>query len=295
MKALFALCEGSHEVALLQRLLVIGGFGTYKRAIKDYPAPLANFLKVRFGARTVDESGIRELQIAEPPSLAYAATKPNAEDLLLIFKLQGENQYAKGKELIAQWKNAMGAGRFLPSGPANLPNVRTIDRWDICFLIDADDKGPERKLQSIRDSYRDVLTVPDGLQHGGWAPRINSGEPSIGFFSMRAEGQLMGTLEDMLVGWVERSGHKAILNAAYSFLQQNAPGSCKFYGGTAAAGVASMAKRHKAALTCVGQYDSPGASLAVFLEQGGLLDDGQLLAEPACNTLLAFMQKGMAL
>jgi|GEM_PF-5087151 len=297
MKALFVFCEGSHDVALLQRLLVMGGFESYKKPIKDFPAPLSNFLKVRFGARTVDESGIRELQGAEPPNLAYAAYKPGGDDLLLVFKLQGETQYAKGKELIEQWKSAMAGRKFLPSGPASrqATDAQTIDRWNVCFLVDADDKGPERKVQSIRDSYGQVLMVPADLQHGEWRSGITEGEPCVGFFSMGAAGQLTGTLEDMLVGWLERSGHKKLLNAANEFLQLNAPGSCKFYGGTDPISVAKMAKRYKAALTCVGQYEAPGASLAVFLEQGGLWDTAQLLVEPACKALLEFMQKGMAL
>jgi hypothetical protein len=294
MRVLFVFCEGTHDVGFVRRLLVKTGlFQRHDQPIDAYPSPLDNFLRKRLGERPVGERMVHELQQgAEPPILAFVARpKKEAADLLLLYRLQGEQQDVAAQRLLDLWKEAMRLSRFKTTEPGVEEPKVTVEGWGVAFLIDADSKGVDGKLDRIRRKYGPVLGDLSALAHGHYCRAGSGKDPAVGFFALRAEGADQGTLEDMIVRLLHTSGSGALLEAADEFLTKNAPAGCELLKGKNPVSLA--AKRQKAALTCIGQFDDPGSNCAVFVEHSPRLDNTQLAIEPSCKSLLDFLVQGL--
>lgn len=57
---IFILAEGDHDSAFLERILKANGFTSYKKKIKDYPAPLNDFLQIDIINVSIPEVKIKQ-------------------------------------------------------------------------------------------------------------------------------------------------------------------------------------------------------------------------------------------
>lgn len=307
MKALFVFCEGAHDIALVRRLLrrAKDQFNGFDDPVGKYPPPLGEFLIRRIKNQSLEGKKVDQIQQHEPPSLAYVASATASGTLVLLYRLQGEKQYDSVKKYIEDWKTALSSLRFNPQRPVGPPHhtpVVLIESWSIAFIVDADSKGVDGKLQQIRREFTGTLGDLSSLDHGTFRAGASSGDPAVGFLALRAAGSETGTLEDMIEILIRRCGHGSLLELSKKFVEENAsnaPEGCELNpkkslapGSKPKDPLALKAKMSKAALTCLGQFGDPGANYAVFVEQSKIISDDVMIQEPQCKALVDFLLAG---
>lgn len=299
MKVLFIFTEGPHDAHFLSRVLRAScGYKVYDGKIGDFPGILPSFLRKRFEDEQAAHGAwsMKKLQQGVIPRLELALESADSATLALFFVCNGDARARDVTAFLVKLREALKA----PFGPPPHlgSNARPIDDYAIVLCYDADGAGVNARMTRFRDEYQAHFGDLSSLRERVWL-EVSFKLPSspsdtfvehVACIVLRAHGQERGTLEDVVIPLLRIQRGKE-LDAAEAFIADNMWDDCKLKGATSSDAFALETKQKKAALTALGQFDHPSASLAVFLARTQLIGDKDVLDDPVCQSLAALLSR----
>lgn len=274
VKALLIFCEGSHDVAFVQKVLTLClGFQKMKWKFSEYPFPLNALFK-----QTVQDHAAGDLSL----DMAHKFFLPDSvlqksDYLILLFNSGGSSQTVIVKSLLKQFLI------FLEKLNEGEPNSQifsdTSDTSDTpdeaqsvvseakyLFLYDADHNGTTALFEKIK---KDFEVIDEETTWFFNKLEVSKDDPFGAIADDKAayiwaENTDFGTLEDILLPMVEKD-QKEIVEKAINFID-NPLFKWETSSTDKQRKIAEISKRKKAIITCVGQRNYSGYSLKVIIE-----------------------------
>lgn len=276
MKSVLVFCEGRHDVIFAQRCLgSIRDFNFLDCPIGKLPSPFGRINTSKGLIESwYERSSIEELRLRDavnPPSPVVQSIVID-EDMNIIVMLVRTN----GKDNVDGVAKILENLREIFEGP-QISDFE-ITQYATAFLFDADDNGLEKTLRIFRQLYNAHFGEMADLEHGKWI--IGNGVP-VGCFVFH-DGNRMGktgTLETHVAPMVEAVWPNKFF-AAKKFIEDNACDGDVVRG--------NEAKRMKAIITSVGQFDNPGRPLSEIISRNGLPNE-QFEISQASRELAEFL------
>ncbi len=166
------LCEGSHDQAVLTSLAEVTA-GWHRIAAKDVPDKL-------HGINPKTKLNRHGEDVYQPPPSCLS----NKDDFLLIRSLEGID-------------------RIL--GTVTLPLLESIPYDALGIVVDANEVGVDRRLQSFRKHFTSLNEQVKHLAPG----KVIDGSPRIGLW-IAPNNQDDGSMDDLLIQWIEQDRRKLV-------------------------------------------------------------------------------------
>lgn len=268
MKAVLVFCEGSQDVAFVQRSLrALGACRQLDAAISELPSPFGMGRTGR--TRTIgrclllkhlDDYELKDPNLTEAASLprpSFRAALENPRSRTIFFLVRTDGKFRT--EPVGKKRRILTADLLRRVGVAFSPNL--LARYDIkqyatAFLFDADEEGVDMTLTTFRKWYTDHCGDLSAARHGSW---LSETRVPVGCFVFHRPDDRKGTLEDHLEGMAKNAWPR-LYEASSRFIEDNC-----FPNGASSA---DRSKRVKAAITVSGQCDHPGAPMATVIQKG---------------------------
>lgn len=255
MKAVLVICEGLHDIIFVQRSLgAVAGCEWFDQPIRNLPSPFGPMPpqspKGLVAIRIEREVGDLTLQaVAYPPLPQFesAIVDEDRQTLYVLIRANGKQQAVAVVNLLRELDDALEVGPVKISGYAT------------AFLFDANDEGLTATLATFRNGYEEHFGDLSTADHAVWveAPTCHVGV----FVIHKSPSDPTGTLEDHLAPLVATTwpGH---FDAAKAFIDDGRQDD--------EAVSRSEAKRLKAIITSVGQFEHPGEPLSTLVNRDGI-------------------------
>lgn len=210
------LCEGTHDIAFLTRVLYSYGLCNYDKKLSSLPLPFKNNFetilkeKIRF-----DETRFKNLHFPStcPSTVMYHQLPENSKKFIFFHNLNGQDNFNSANEIISVYLDMQkstvenGTHSFLES---SVFSIRFL------FFYDADDSTIEHKVEDINVR----LNISVNLRHNQLIPYAsNSKTNQYGCYIFHNTETLKGELEDIIF---EVINENEIINKAKEFLINNA-------------------------------------------------------------------------
>ncbi|MFT4929405.1 MAG: hypothetical protein ACI8WB_005538 [Phenylobacterium sp.] len=251
-KILVVFCEGAHDVTFVYKIFEhCLAYKSTKLKFSEYPFPFNKLFKSSISHHADKDLS---LDMAHKFFLPGRALK-KGQQWVLLFNSGGDGQVKKLKQYLAKIL-------LLEDDPEHDDTRAFNDFIDYLFIYDADDIGVGHRVKKAQGDFSQVDDEP--FIEGDFAP---SQQSEYGYIHNNkavfvwGENTAQGTLEDWLIP-MHQQQHSANLNKAYSTLDEMFEWQDN---------IAQQSKRHKAAMTLIGQKQNPGYSLAVVLADETLL------------------------
>ncbi len=277
MKSILVFCEGRHDVIFAQRCLgSIRNFNFLDCPVGKLPSPFGRINTISKGLIEYwcERSSIEELKLRDavnPPSpvVQSIVTNENLNIIVILVRTNGRDKVDGVMGILDNLKEIF-------EGPQTADFK--ITQYATAFLFDADDDGLEKTLHFFRQHYSAHFGDMTDLEHGKWI--AGNGVP-VGCFVFHDgnEPRKTGTLETHVAPMVEAVWPNKF-SAAKKYIEDNA---CD---GDAVRG--NEAKRMKAIITSVGQFDNPGRPLSEIIGRNGLPNE-QFEISQASRELAEFL------
>ena len=294
VKALLVFCEGSHDVAFVQKVLILClEFQKMKWKFSEYPSPLNALFK-----QTVQDHAAGDLSL----DMAHKFFLPDSvlqksDHLILLFNSGGSSQTVIVKSLLKQFVY------FLESPNEGAPNSQifsdatqsVVKEAKYLFIYDADHNGTTALFEKIKKDFE----VIDEETKWSFNELKVSKDNLFGAIAddkaayIWAENTDFGTLEDILLPMVEND-QKEIVEKASNFIddplfkwETNSTDTQRE--------IAQISKRKKAIITSVGQRNNSGFSLSVIIknETKKIIKDDVFLQNSSVISFADFINKFM--
>jgi len=255
IKTLFLLCEGSHDVQFISRVLLASGqYEMDNRKISEFDAPLNGLFLATCKNKNWEAIHFGKPQTPLLPEISMK--KRDNSSHIIFYSLGGSEQYENAIQILKMIYEDLSHPGVLSVSNANA-------EYSVLFFFDADNLGTHGRLNEFIQRYNAFFEneLVD-FQIEKWK-RIRG--HALGLFVFAADDSDQGTLEDTLIQLFKQ--HKSDrLSECYKLLDQHSDHQL----GT----IAQQSKRAKSALTIYGQNDriNAGYSLAVILKNYQDLD-----------------------
>lgn len=260
VKALLVFCEGPHDVAFV-RLVMKNVFGFKKKEWKfsEFPAPLNQLFRT-----SVEAHAARDLSL-DMAHKFFLPDKVMTKDghVLLIFNSGGKQNTDNVKAFLANFLTLLDQADVFLEDAATL-----ITQVCYLFLYDADHQGVSKTLDDMRDKFTEIDELPWIDQ---WIPDKDNPfaacaeDKGIYIWGETPKG---GTLEDILLPMFQKSQPDSVNKAAGAV---DDIFKWEIDSAIFKTAVAETAKRKKSIITLAGQYEKPGGSMNVILDQAKLI------------------------
>ena len=268
MKAVLVFCEGSADVAFVERSLrALGGCRQLNTRISKLPSPfgMGRTARSKTNGRCLLWQHLEDYQLKDPnlteaaglPRPSFQAALENAGTRTIFFLVRTDGKF-RG-ETVGNKRRILTADLLRRIRVAFSPNLlprHDIKQYATAFLFDADQEGVEPTLATFRTWYGDHCGDLSGVRHGAWLTKT---PVPVGCFVFHRSCDQKGTLEDHLER-MAKNAWPTKYEAASRFIRDN----CDLSGASSA----DSAKRVKAAITVSGQCDHPGAPMATMIQKG---------------------------
>lgn len=294
MRIVFVLCEGSHDVAFLSRLLSSEGYSHFKKKLSDFPFPLGAWL-----ANSAKKLNIQDLNVdkvykdlgAVLPSGAMA--NADREHLVLFYSMNGDSRKEERKNIISKIKE-------WGSHPENEKEFSISEesggdgnKYGLVILYDADNKGIPARIEEIKTEVREIFPAIDKIAHNGDV--ASDGDMfKIGTYIFADCVSGNGTLENILLP-IMKTDNETIFENAESFLNDNKEDERlrplvfkKKDSGEIVEERGKAKKYHhiKSVLGVVGQLQNSGTSNTVCIEKTDYITLKKIQTDSACQQIL---------
>jgi hypothetical protein len=206
-KVVFAICEGSQDVAFLYRLFSADGFKTYNRKIADFPGPISGYLK-----KSLESTDYENLKLEESWQKPLPHETLIKDDMLvLLYAVGGDEKKDTRRSMLKSI-----AGFSIPPDDSNALYPGEALQYVLIYFFDANNKGIKAREKSIKDEICEVTGVE--------VPELVSG---VGLQSIKgllvgcyifAKDDGFGKLEDIIIPLM-REGNEEIFQKATDFLK----------------------------------------------------------------------------
>jgi len=206
-KAVFAICEGSQDVAFLYRLFSADGFKTYNKKIADFPIPVSNYLK-----KSLESTDYESLKLEESwqKPLPQEVLVKN-DTLVMLYAVGGDEKKDTRRSML----KSIAGFSILPDDNNALYPGKAL-QYALIYFFDADNKGIKAREKSIKEEIGEVTGVD--------VPELASG---VGLQSIKgllvgcyifAKDDGFGKLEDIVIPLMQE-GNEEIFQKAADFLK----------------------------------------------------------------------------
>jgi hypothetical protein len=206
-KVVFAICEGSQDVAFLYRLFSAEGYKKYNKKIVDFPSPVSGYLK-----KSLEATDYENLKLEESWRKPLPQEVLFKEDtLVLLYGVGGADKKEIRKDMLKRI-----AGFSIPPDDNNALYPGKALQYALIYFLDADDKGIKAREKAIKEEIREVLGIE--------VPTLASGDPLqsikgllVGcYIFAKLDG--FGKLEDLIIPLM-RTDNEAVFQKAADFLK----------------------------------------------------------------------------
>lgn len=275
MKIIFVYCEGAHDISLLKEILVnMNGLDIDKTPLKNFIKPFDKFYAGKFNNQFIGKLALKNRLPDFVPTIPSLALKDSTnQNLFLFYAMTGDGQYKKIIKEINEIKEAVNS---LTDGGVKPP----FESYGHLLFYDADTNHMDNRIELIRQNFKEVFPEINSLQINSWNPTLK-----LGCYVFHRHEDKMGTLEDIVEGVIKE---ETVFNKSKDFIAQN---KNNFFNN-------NESKEKKARLTSLGQFLSPGSSLAVAIQQDDFLNIEKLKENNQCkeisNLFTSIMESGVA-
>ena len=271
VKIISILCEGSHDVAFLTKLIRIMGFKLCEGTkLKDFPSPMNRILTTEATKANVEELKLSEINHALLPS----GVLKNQEESTFFFL------YALGGDSRGDKRN-----RILTTLMDSVPRIGELTELfsdtEICiaYFLDSDDKGIAIRLDEITNEIRSALDTEqisitkngslvtyDGLQIGGYVFGRDDSDK--------------GRLEDIMLPLM-KVGNDQIFEDAEKYIDSHYDSKRVKKGNF---------KKDKATIGIAGQVQRSGTSNNVIISHSDYITEEKIKNSNKCQEITKFFQ-----
>lgn len=206
-KAVFAVCEGSQDVAFLYRLFHAGGFTNYNKKITDFPKPVSDYLKKSL--ESIDYENLKLDESRRRPFPQEILIKD--ETLVLLYAVGGDEKRTIRRSML----ESIAGFSIMPDDTNALYPGKSL-QYALIYFFDANNKGIKAREKSIKEELYEVTGVDvPGLASGIGLQSIKGLLVGCYIFA-RDDGY--GKLEDIIIPLM-REGNEDIFQKAADFLK----------------------------------------------------------------------------
>ena len=155
MKTFVVFCEGPHDVYFLYRILKKIGFRSYEKKVKDMPSPLNKYFPIQIKEHKYEEHNLKEFLLMLP-FMMY-----KEDQLLLLYAINGDSRDDKIKKTITTFIDFP-----LKEGEIGFTKGNNISEISFIFFYDADDKGIDPRVQSLKSRLSTLFSDSHKIEHG---------------------------------------------------------------------------------------------------------------------------------
>ncbi len=206
-KAVFAICEGSQDVAFLYRLFHAGGFTNYNKKIADFPRPVSDYLKKSL--ESIDYENLKLDESRQRPLPQEILIKDDI--LVLLYAVGGDEKRTVRRSML----ESIAGFSIMPDDTNALYPGKNL-QYALIYFFDANNKGIKAREKSIKEELSEItgVDVPE-LASGADLQSIKGLLVGCYIFA-RDDGY--GKLEDIIIPLM-REGNEDIFQKAADFLK----------------------------------------------------------------------------
>lgn len=280
MKVTIVMCEGSHDVAFLSRIMHADGYHTYNEVINAYPPFVSKFMK-----GSIIKGSLEDLNLKAARGGLFLPSFALFKDdcLLLLYQLQGDTRKDGRRTIVSEFdllftQAAAGIGGL----------VNASDSLSIVYVYDADKKGIKSRIDEINSELVEFLNPSETIsvvQAGyGSFHRIKYGA-YIFHIPDAADGH--GRLEDMVVPLMSQY-NKDISHDVDDIVKKRETRQYVLFS------EANKKKDNdfdsqKAAIGIMGQLQKSGSPNSTIIEQSSFITDEQIVNDMICLEIIGFI------
>lgn len=259
------LCEGSHDVAFIVKILKTIGFKSNEGTkLADFPFPMSDMLK-----NEVKKSNVEELKFtAIRQILLPANTLKNDDNYLFLYALGGDSRKDLRGKILKQFVS------FLPN-EGEIQTLPPDSTLSIVYFFDADKKGIESRIAQVNLEISEI-TKDVAFENNAETIEINGLRLGCYIFSREAEN--IGKLEDMVLPLMKQ-GNEKIFGNAKAYLDENYDNNR-----------AKDFEIQKATIGVAGQLQKSGSTNTVIIAQSDFLTNEKILADAKCQEIISFFK-----
>jgi hypothetical protein len=271
VKALVIFCEGVHDIAFVAQVLKHRfDFKTQQLKLSAFPAPFNQLFK-----RNVEKHAAEDLALdmAKKFFLPDQVLKKN-QQMVLLFNSGGETKTDKLRDFLSDLLPLIEDAAVL----GNSDDIVNAPYY--LFTYDADEAGVVKKVAEAQKNFAQIDDedfISDQLSQSPQSAHGYIDDNKAVF--VWGESLEQGTLEHWIIPMLQHS-HQANLDKALATLDD------MFRWENT---VATQAKRHKAAITLLGQGKKPGSAMSVILAQAKLLNKSAYENSEAVSGFVDFL------
>ena len=289
---IFILTEGDHDSAFLYRILKANGCTSYKKKIKDYPAPLNSFLE-----KDIINVSIPEIKIQQARTrfLPYYVMQ-NGNNLILIYSIGGDTKNKIRTDLVSAL-NAFNIDDKDDLAIQALPNTSI----SVLYFFDADDKGTNSRIVQIIGEIK--LAFPNFTfekdSHYKASTFYQIEDLKVGAYIFREVAEDKGMLEYIILSLMQQ-GNNDIFGAAETFLATNK--TCTLFKDKLEYDKERIVLKKvnkekyshcKSLIGTVGQLQKSGKSNTVCISDTDYLSNDKILTNATCKEIVELIKQVM--
>lgn len=192
-KIIIVLCEGAHDIAFLNRILLVNGFDEYSKKISGLKQPFQDRFKREF-----NNDRIGFITNYKIPSSIYS--KDNK--YIFFHNMNGDMKIKERKELVEMYKKII---------ESEFTDDFGIE-YRFIYFLDADEKGVEKRIEEIELEIG-ISNLENGMI-------IKDSKFEYGCYIFHCKETKKGTLEDILIEIMGKNEENIFKNSKI-FLENN--------------------------------------------------------------------------
>lgn len=267
MKSLVILCEGIHDEAFLYLLLRSNGYKHFSGKTCELPKQIRDNIVYKLKNYPYENKPLSELNHPRPTVLTNEASTL----YILLYPVGGETKFEAAKETIRTFKLSISGMRF---------GDDDIEQFDYVIFNDADDKGIQSKIDTIKTRYNDIFGDLTNLKN---AEILDLDFASLACFIFTRSGEEKGKLEDVILSIMKADNIDAI-QAAEKLIADNPGSAC----------VVQEKDFGKAIIGIAGQLKKPGKSNSVIIRESCYIKREILLSDDNCISIMKFLEASIS-
>ena len=264
MKLILTFCEGAHDTAFIFRILKEYSYTNYTdKKIDKFPEILNKYFTNLFKKFEY----LEEKKFYQTPFLPRYVLKSKEDDIyILLYMLNSVSNIKNSIPIIEEFRDY------------------TEDSFDfekidigINFILDAEDKTVEKRINIIKQELKETLIISDNLQNGQISKNINNFK-FIGIFIFSDENN-QGKLEDVLLPLMKVDNENIVEKSSFFLKENQKPQRKKF-------------DFDKSLIGIIGQLQLSGKANTVIITDSKYLTKEKIENNVNCQTILNLFNIG---
>lgn len=291
---IIALCEGSHDVSFINRILKTVGFvSNESKKLNEFPSPMDKLMASEFIKTDVEQLNLQELRKGVLPS----HTLQKEDNWVFLYSMGGDSKKEDRKNIINNIKaNIRQEGEI----KGNRGNDDTL--FSVLYIFDSDKRGVDSRLTEVINEIKEIFPSLKTNIFPANSTFDTLEKIKIGCYIFTGADNNTGKLEDILMPLL-RDGSEQIYDDAVAYLQTHFDDARLFplkvsnTDGTASElrsikqGDKLKYDKQKSIVGVIGQLQKSGGSNTVCIGQTDYLNLAKMQTNQKCIEFIAFINK----